>query len=39
MLSGKGDDARQERSAAAAASGHAADGNIDSQITDEDIPF
>ena len=39
MLSGKSDDARQERSAAAAASSHAADGNIDSQITDEDIPF
>ena len=40
MLSGKGDEARQERSAAAAASSsHAADGNIDSQITDEDIPF
>ena len=41
MLSGKGDDARQERSAAAAvgASPPAADGNPDSQITDEDIPF
>jgi single-strand DNA-binding protein len=39
MLSGKGDDARHERSAAAAASSHAGDGNVDSQITDEDIPF
>ena len=39
MLSGKGDDARHERSAAAAASSPAADGNPDSQITDEDIPF
>jgi len=41
MLSGKGDDARQERSAAAAASSSspAVDGNPDSQITDEDIPF
>ena len=39
MLSGKGDDARQERSAAAAASSSASDGSPDSQITDEDIPF
>ena len=39
MLSGKGDDARPERSAAAAASSHAGEGNLDSQITDEDIPF
>jgi single-strand DNA-binding protein len=39
MLSGKGDDARHERSAAAAASSHVGDGNVDSQITDEDIPF
>jgi single-strand DNA-binding protein len=39
MLSGKGDDARHERSAAAAASSHTGDETVDSQITDEDIPF
>jgi single-strand DNA-binding protein len=39
MLSGKGEDARHERSAAAAASSNAGDGSLDSQITDEDIPF
>ncbi|MCI0422089.1 MAG: single-stranded DNA-binding protein [Acidobacteria bacterium] len=39
MLSGKGDDARHERSAAAAASSQGSEANPDSQITDDDIPF